>query len=115
MGLEHVIYGCGALTPRNNARPHTREKGPGWRDQDTKMDEEEPQSTSSNDRGQNPLVAKRAASQDPDPASKAKRIKTSHGAQNESDVQPPAITRVAVPFPEKVCMLLLSSGGRDLS
>ncbi|TPX14928.1 uncharacterized protein E0L32_005037 [Thyridium curvatum] len=106
LGCKHVIHGCGVFvkdTPRDNACAHTHERR--VQAGATKMDVEEPQSTSSNGRGQSPLVAKRAASQDPGPASKAKRIKTSHSAQNKSDVQPPAITRVAVPFPEKPAVL----------
>ncbi|KAI0131058.1 histone acetyltransferase GCN5 [Daldinia grandis] len=56
------------------------------------------------DHGHNLLVAKRAASEEPNIASDTKRIKISHDGLTEPVVQPPAIPR-RVPFPDKPAVL----------
>lgn len=53
------------------------------------------------DRGQNPPVAKRAASEEPNAASDTKRIKLLHDGSPDPSAQPPAVAW-RVPFPEKV-------------
>ncbi|KAI0449849.1 histone acetyltransferase GCN5-like protein [Xylaria acuta] len=54
--------------------------------------------------GQNRLVAKRTASEEPDTASDAKKIKTFHDGLAEPDVRRPAI-RPRIPFPDKPAVL----------
>lgn len=44
------------------------------------------------DRGQNLLVAKRTASEEPNTAPNAKRIEVSHDRLTKPDIQPPATT-----------------------
>ncbi|KAI1333022.1 histone acetyltransferase GCN5 [Xylariaceae sp. FL0255] len=62
------------------------------------------ESQSSTERGQTRSVMKRTASEDPDSASDAKRIKTSHDGQSDSDTRRPSIPK-RIPFPDKPAVL----------
>ena len=53
-------------------------------------------------RGQNLLVAKRTASEEPNTAPNIKGIEGSHDGLTKPDIQPPATT-LRVPLLEKVC------------
>ncbi|KAE8149250.1 GCN5-related histone actyltransferase [Aspergillus avenaceus] len=67
------------------------------------MDEAELQSFPI-DSVQNPLVAKRMASEEPNAAPDAKRIKSFHDDETPPVIKPSAITRI-VPFPEKPAVI----------